>query len=328
MSLSKRPDPVRRQSSAIPSPSGLSEFTTPSMFEAAPRVPQNETGHVMPRPCSASAQAPDSSSIVRPQTNPLASRKWKSTSDYIKASDYTEASEAQEPPLSESVFRRATLPVHSMPDNVNKTKTPSPPSETGDWRHATLPESGETTSSSPIMRSSAPTPGTTASSSKLSKSPSPEPQRHTSGFSSQCTPPLQELRAIQDELNKLMAIGYEMDQRHLQNLVSISKTFGRDEALNEVFKSLRHRAAAKFTMGKAERLILEREADVVSRMTSGEPVSGFEMRLDALQLEWQGVREASARARDALFERIYALVDASLVDVHDVLLGMKSGPLR
>lgn len=48
----------------------------------------------------------------------------------------------------------------------------------------------------------------------------------------------------------------------------ITRASYRDAVLNEVSKALRDRAATKLRMGRSERLILEREADVIFRMTS------------------------------------------------------------
>lgn len=54
----------------------------------------------------------------------------------------------------------------------------------------------------------------------------------------------------------------------MEKLLKITSDCTRSAVLNEVSKALCDRAATKLTMGRSERLILEREADFMFRMAS------------------------------------------------------------
>lgn len=232
----------------------------------------------------------------------------------------SEAPDVVETPLSESSFRRATITVPNefpLTDLAKSSRSSfSRPASSQTDRESFFSPAfiAEIEGSRRDSGSSSLTPDTTAYSSKEVHAANldPGPKRRASSTSSQWrqTPSaLDQLRNLHDELIRLMSADYATEQRHLKDLVTFSNTLGRDEALNEVSKSLRRRAGEKFTMGRAERLILEREADTVYRMTSLEPVSVVEDKVDALQAEREGTRQAVALALEGLFERACVLVD-------------------
>lgn len=279
--------------------------------------PQSQVGLLMSRPKSTESGA-TWDYFNTPAANPLFMHKWNSKDDYVKAIG------AVETPLSQGEFRRATLtapsefgsskPVNASLSYFNLSWETgddmySAPSDVEDNNRtmASDPES-EAEENSLMFRSSAQTPNTSASSSNLLASPTPKTRRPQ-------TSALEQLRILQTELKRLMATDHETEQLHLKHLMAIANTLGRDEALSETSKALRSRAAAKFTTGRAERLILEREADTVFRLTSVEPVRVVEARVDALQAERRRTREAVTTALDGLFERACEILDGSLPGV-------------
>lgn len=117
------------------------------------------------------------------------------------------------------------------------------------------------------------------------------------------TSDIEELRTIFDELRELLDKDLENEMRTAKDVLSVSNAIGRDEALKEVSKALRERASSKFTMGRSERLILEREADNIFRMTCAGPVGNFGQCIDALQAKRQEMRETVSQAVEMLDEK-------------------------
>ncbi|KAJ4393940.1 hypothetical protein N0V93_003157 [Gnomoniopsis smithogilvyi] len=120
-----------------------------------------------------------------------------------------------------------------------------------------------------------------------------------------------ELRAIRDQLMILMDKQQYVMSRHSGYLLEIATALCRDEVLKEVSKALRERASMKFTMGKSERLILEREADMVFRMTSMDAVTPIREEINALQAVREQTRQAIMREIDMLFEKACALASTT-----------------
>lgn len=318
---------TRRESSYFGSPS----VSTPPLAiperPAAPAPPKHVDHDVSARRGSAASQALSTASSIRPPpANPYALRKWDSADDYIKASgDHTdpppEAADPVDIALSQGGFRRATITVPSefpLPAHGN---APSFYSRRGSSRASMasdLDSDAGRSSTSHLARSTAPTPDTAASHNKpLPSLPTANHRRASSSTYAPSRPTpssaLDELRSLHADLSALITADNRTERRHLKDMMAMATTLGRDEALNDVSAAMRRRAGARKTLGRAERLMLEREADGVFRMTSEVPESVVHARVDVLEVERDGTRAAVASALEGLLERACAIVGAAVL---------------
>ncbi|KAJ4423166.1 hypothetical protein N0V82_002160 [Gnomoniopsis sp. IMI 355080] len=120
-----------------------------------------------------------------------------------------------------------------------------------------------------------------------------------------------DLRTIKDEIQNLLKQDHDAEQRQSKDLLTVATALCRDKALKEVSVTLHDRASKKFTMSRSERLILEREADIVFRMTSAGRMSPFRDPIVALQAEREKTRQAVTKAVDVLLEEACALVQTT-----------------
>lgn len=113
-----------------------------------------------------------------------------------------------------------------------------------------------------------------------------------------------ELRNIRIELSNLFSKQEDVRKRLMKGVLKVSSVHSRNEVLKEASKALSDRAATKFTMGRAERLILEREADVIYRMalTRTGSAAGHQ-HVGSLRVEREEIWQAIRDKVDLLFEK-------------------------
>lgn len=282
-------------------PDGRPLFKAPSLFISSPAPLDGEIEHLMLRP---SSSKPSNMEVVSIQ--PLGSydsRKWYSVDDYLFAVG------SMRLPLLSRDSQRATPKVNRSPetpttpinlgpyDSTDRVgKHPDPTSHVG---HA-LSDSDygrEAKNRSHMLRSLVPTPDTNNQSDTPGASPASA---------------INQLDTIKAELQKLLRKDHEEEECHVKGIVGFSDILSRDEVLKEVSKALHDRASAKFTMAKSERLILQREADIILCMSSDVgSVSAAEQQINTLFTERDGTREAFAEGVAMLLEKASALVEVS-----------------
>lgn len=273
---------------AAMTPGGSSHFQLPPPYSPSLSPPPGEIGLVMPRPSATESYNMVVSSI--PSQRLYDFRKWLSADDYLRAIGLT-------PPLLLGVDAQratATRPVNSVADkpaNSGGTCSKSAPDIEDPWLSSDIDSEAE--DSSAMLTSSAPTPDTTV---------------HCGISKGNTIPAVDELRNIKDELQKLLGEENSREDCQLQGLVETFIKLGRDRALKEVSKALRDRASAKFTVGKSERLILEREADLIFRMNFTSSATASQHLIDTQYPKRQDRRKAIREAVDGLFATACALL--------------------
>lgn len=113
------------------------------------------------------------------------------------------------------------------------------------------------------------------------------------------------------ELEKLLEKAHKIEMHQSSCQLEIASALGRNEALKETANALRERASTKFTMGRSERLNLQREADIIFRMTTASPPSPFADHVDLWRAERDQRRQALKIGVNLLFEMTSALVQTS-----------------
>lgn len=99
--------------------------------------------------------------------------------------------------------------------------------------------------------------------------------------------------------------GAHDEKPHGELVGDITRGQTRNAVLNEVPKALRDRAATKSTMGRSERLILEREANLICRMTSARLDNAAEQQhVNILQNEHEAVWLALWHKVDMLLSKV------------------------
>lgn len=117
-----------------------------------------------------------------------------------------------------------------------------------------------------------------------------------------------ELRNIRIELSNLFRKQEDVRKRLMKGVLEVSSVHSRNEVLREASKALSDRAATKFAMGRAERLILEREANVIYRMAFTRTGSAAEhQHVGSLRVEREEIWQAIRDKVDLLFEKSLAL---------------------